>query len=80
MNKIKSKIQQLQISRAMNKINNQHNEDEEEDEEIINEEEIILRNQIETEKELYKKYYLSLKNIKGLLYYNIYIYYIFNII
>ncbi len=57
MNEIKIKIQQFQISKAMNKMNmtNLIND---------NDDESLLRHEIENEKQLYGKYYLSLKNIK----------------
>merc|ERR1712204_127505 len=61
MNEMKTKIEQWQITRAMNKMNNIGDGMDESDE-IEQEEQ--LREEIESQKEQYRKHYLSLKNIK----------------
>ena len=65
MNGIKQKLEQLQISRAMNRMDRMKGDNVEDEEmKIVDEEENMLRHSVEKEKEMYRKYYLALKNIK----------------
>merc|ERR1712048_1333184 len=63
MNEMKTKIEQRQIPRAMNKMNNMGDDDEMNEAEEMEEEE-RLREEIERQKEQYKNHYVALKNIK----------------
>ena len=64
MNDIKGKLEELQVSRAMKKMDMTQNDGDEDEVEKINEKEKKLRDSIEIEKETYRKHYMSLKNIK----------------
>ena len=66
MNGIKAEIEQLQISRAMTKMDRAQNGggDGDGSEDVVDGQEKALREDIEKEKELYRKHYVSLKGIK----------------
>ena len=61
MNGIKALIQNSQITRAMNKMNNLNDCELNED---ADNQECSWRKEFEMEKEMYRKHYVSLKNIK----------------
>ena len=77
MNAFKAQLEQSQIDRAMNQMDRTRTTKDGDSNGVVeeskvdgnDEEEQVLREEIESEKALYRKHYLSLKNIKGNVHY-----------